>query len=214
MTARSKHTWTKIQPRWSSSTPLGECWWWCNIDRRSPRIKNHNGLHHRCGHCKKLAPHYTEAAAVLAKHDNIRIGKVDATAHKDRASELGVRGYPSVKVFLNGEFYEDYKKVRLLTVTTPQIYCFGSLRVCVLMPGPLLCVRQAREADAIVKYMRDLSKKASSRGSSGSSASSDPCLAAAYAADHYGECCGNGGVNIAGHLAPCQEARGRGRSEL
>ena len=67
----------------------------------------------RCGHCKKLAPKYTEAATVLAKHDNIRIGKVDATAHKQRADELGVRGYPSVKVFVNGKFHEDYKQVGL-----------------------------------------------------------------------------------------------------
>lgn len=48
---------------------------------------------------------------MLAKHDNIRIAKVDATLHKARSEEFGVRGYPSVKVFLNGKFHEDYKQV-------------------------------------------------------------------------------------------------------
>lgn len=150
----------------------------------------------RCGHCKKLAPHYTEAAAVLAKHDNIRIAKVDATAHRERANELGVRGYPSVKVFLNGVFHEDYK--------------------------------QAREADAIVKYLRNLAPKATggaparTRAPEAATANEpapavdDPCLDGDYAADNYGTCCANGGVNKPGHRAVCQEARNRGmkREEL
>lgn len=154
-----------------------------------------------CGHCKKLAPKYTEAASVLAKHDGIRLAKVDATAHKARADELGVRGYPSVKVFLNGEFYEDYK--------------------------------QAREAEAIVSYMRKLATKASPASpvpverkrekrenpsrersttvTSDVPAPSDPCLDEDYAEEFYGKCCGAGGVRQPGHQEPCRAARARTR---
>ena len=51
-----------------------------------------------CGHCKKLAPKYTEAAAVLAKVDGIRIGKVDATTHKVGGQHLSCRDTLSVDV--------------------------------------------------------------------------------------------------------------------
>jgi hypothetical protein len=66
---------------------------------------------------------------VLAKNDGIRIAKVDATAHKERAEELGVHGYPSVKAFVNGKFHEDYKQV-CVDACFDAAFASGGLHVC------------------------------------------------------------------------------------
>ncbi|KAJ3396352.1 protein disulfide-isomerase precursor [Chytriomyces hyalinus] len=63
-----------------------------------------------CGHCKALAPEY-EIAATELKADNIKIAKVDCTVEKDTCSEVGVSGYPTLKVFRNG-VAADYKGER------------------------------------------------------------------------------------------------------
>ncbi|XP_043247248.1 protein disulfide-isomerase A6 homolog [Amphibalanus amphitrite] len=50
-----------------------------------------------CGHCKNLAPHWAEAATRLK--GKVKLGALDATAHQSKASEYGVRGYPTIKFF-------------------------------------------------------------------------------------------------------------------
>lgn len=57
-----------------------------------------------CGHCKKLAPVYKEVADELkAQGSELRLAKVDATENSESAGKFGVRGYPTLFFFLNGQ---------------------------------------------------------------------------------------------------------------
>ncbi|XP_072004499.1 protein disulfide-isomerase A3 [Engystomops pustulosus] len=54
-----------------------------------------------CGHCKKLAPEYEEAATKLK--GTVSLAKVDCTANSNTCNKYGVSGYPTLKIFRNGE---------------------------------------------------------------------------------------------------------------
>eukprot|EP01090_Pellita_catalonica_P004087 TRINITY_DN13930_c0_g1_i1.p1 TRINITY_DN13930_c0_g1~~TRINITY_DN13930_c0_g1_i1.p1 ORF type:complete len:478 (-),score=117.22 TRINITY_DN13930_c0_g1_i1:124-1557(-) len=58
-----------------------------------------------CGHCKHLAPEYAQAATTV-KDEGIVLVKVDATVHAELASSHGIRGYPTLFFYKNGEKYE------------------------------------------------------------------------------------------------------------
>uniref|UniRef100_A0A8B9RDJ7 Protein disulfide-isomerase n=1 Tax=Astyanax mexicanus TaxID=7994 RepID=A0A8B9RDJ7_ASTMX len=60
-----------------------------------------NQLNLRCGHCKRLAPEY-EAAATRLK-GIVSLAKVDCTANSNVCSKYGVSGYPTLKIFRDGE---------------------------------------------------------------------------------------------------------------
>lgn len=55
-----------------------------------------------CGHCKKLAPEYEKAAALLQGHP-VSLAKVDATVEKALAQKQGVKGFPTLLWYEDGE---------------------------------------------------------------------------------------------------------------
>ncbi|XP_053484678.1 protein disulfide isomerase family A, member 7 isoform X2 [Ictalurus furcatus] len=59
-----------------------------------------------CGHCKRLAPEY-EAAATRLK-GTVPLAKVDCTANSETCEKFGVNGYPTLKIFRNGELASSY----------------------------------------------------------------------------------------------------------
>ncbi|KAL7645305.1 UNVERIFIED_CONTAM: hypothetical protein RMT77_003691 [Armadillidium vulgare] len=67
-----------------------------------------------CGHCKALEPEYAVAAKKLKK-DGIRLAKVDATVENDLAKEFGITGFPTLKLFREGEVAEEYDGSRTST---------------------------------------------------------------------------------------------------
>lgn len=57
-----------------------------------------------CGHCKKLAPEYSQAAATLKKADPaVPLAKVDATQESDLGTRFGIQGFPTLKWFVKGQ---------------------------------------------------------------------------------------------------------------
>lgn len=55
-----------------------------------------------CGHCKKLAPEYSRAALKLRNANGAPLAKVDATVEKALGERFGIKGYPTLKFFING----------------------------------------------------------------------------------------------------------------
>eukprot|EP00066_Takifugu_rubripes_P021814 XP_011611080.1 PREDICTED: protein disulfide-isomerase-like [Takifugu rubripes] len=71
-----------------------------------------------CGHCKQLEPIYAEAAGKLKEEGSaIRLAKVDATEEKELAEKFEIAGFPSLKLFVNGDSMKptDYNGKRTLT---------------------------------------------------------------------------------------------------
>lgn len=50
-----------------------------------------------CGHCKNLVPEYKKAAKALK--GIIKVGAIDADAHKSFTQKYGVTGFPTIKIF-------------------------------------------------------------------------------------------------------------------
>lgn len=63
-----------------------------------------------CGHCKKMAPELEKAATILKANDPpVACVEVDCTAEgKEICGKHGVSGYPTLKIFRNGELSGDY----------------------------------------------------------------------------------------------------------
>ncbi|XP_068579153.1 protein disulfide-isomerase A3 [Cebidichthys violaceus] len=63
-----------------------------------------------CGHCKRLAPEY-EAAATRLK-GIVALAKVDCTSSSNICSKYGVSGYPTLKIFRDGDETGPYEGPR------------------------------------------------------------------------------------------------------
>lgn len=68
----------------------------------------------RCGHCKRLKPEFEKAAELLKTYDPpITLARVDCTeAGKDTCNRFSVTGYPTLKIFRNGELSQEYSGPR------------------------------------------------------------------------------------------------------
>eukprot|EP00826_Nyctotherus_ovalis_P017541 TRINITY_DN1516_c0_g3_i3.p1 TRINITY_DN1516_c0_g3~~TRINITY_DN1516_c0_g3_i3.p1 ORF type:complete len:471 (-),score=189.02 TRINITY_DN1516_c0_g3_i3:60-1472(-) len=56
-----------------------------------------------CGHCKEMAPEYIKLAEEVEKSgENFIIAELDATVHSKAAAKYEVKGYPTLKLFMDG----------------------------------------------------------------------------------------------------------------
>lgn len=67
-----------------------------------------------CGHCKRLKPEFAQAAELLRDDDPpVNLAKVDCTeGGKETCNKFSVSGYPTLKIFKNGEVSSDYNGPR------------------------------------------------------------------------------------------------------
>lgn len=64
-----------------------------------------------CGHCKNLAPEWEKAANALK--GIVKVGAVDADAHKSLGGRFGIKGFPTIKWFgLHKNSPKDYEQGR------------------------------------------------------------------------------------------------------
>lgn len=57
-----------------------------------------------CKYCKNFAPEYDKTANLLQKSSlNVKLAKIDAAKHTSIAKEHGIKGYPTLKLFKNGQ---------------------------------------------------------------------------------------------------------------
>jgi protein disulfide-isomerase A1 len=69
-----------------------------------------------CPHCKHLVPEYEKLAAYVKQdpelEDKVLIAKIDCESNQAIASQYGIQGFPTLKLFKNGEFFKDYEGQR------------------------------------------------------------------------------------------------------
>ncbi len=56
-----------------------------------------------CGHCKQLAPTLDKVAPYLS--GKLAFGKIDCTQHKKLCGRFDVRGYPTLQIFRDGDYF-------------------------------------------------------------------------------------------------------------
>lgn len=76
-----------------------------------------------CGHCTKLKPAYSEAAARVLKDKIGALGIVDATIHEKLAQKYDIKGFPTLKLFQKSSLKSEYNGQR----TVDDIYKFMKL---------------------------------------------------------------------------------------
>ncbi|KAI8584780.1 hypothetical protein K450DRAFT_217988 [Umbelopsis ramanniana AG] len=77
-----------------------------------------------CGHCQRFAPVWTQLGddyANLKDSKNFHIAKIDCTVYGDLCNDHHVKGYPTVQLYVNGEFIEDYAGSRDLDTVAAYI---------------------------------------------------------------------------------------------
>jgi thioredoxin domain-containing protein 5 len=67
-----------------------------------------------CGHCKNLAPTWKALAEEFKDDLTVDIATVDCTVYKSICERIGIKGFPTLKLYENGKELETYKGPRSL----------------------------------------------------------------------------------------------------
>ena len=99
-----------------------------------------------CGHCKKLAPEWDKAAAALK--GEAQLVKVDCTVETETAQKYEINGYPTIKVFRDGQLAGDYDSGR--TADAIVKYVKGNSGPAVSAVATADELRQAKEGNEVL----------------------------------------------------------------
>jgi protein disulfide-isomerase A1 len=109
-----------------------------------------------CGHCKKLAPEYSQAAQKLEKDGStVKLAKVDATVAKTLANKFEIKGFPTLKFFRSGTA-SNYEGGRTSTEIVSWVTKkSGPLAKTIITEDDLLHMKEANDVFAI-GYFEDV----------------------------------------------------------
>lgn len=66
-----------------------------------------------CGHCKVVKPVLSEVAQQLHEEgESAKIVVIDASENGKVGQEFGIKGFPTIKLFVDGKATEDFKMAR------------------------------------------------------------------------------------------------------
>lgn len=66
-----------------------------------------------CGHCKQMKPEYLAAAKDLTTAGYSKcLAMVDCTENPNVMERYDIQGFPTIKLFKNGKYVQDYKGAR------------------------------------------------------------------------------------------------------
>lgn len=68
-----------------------------------------------CGHCRKFAPTWSMLVGMnehLADSSDFHFGRVDCVAQGDLCSSNDIKGYPTIRLILNGKKVEEFEGER------------------------------------------------------------------------------------------------------
>lgn len=115
-----------------------------------------------CGHCKKFAPEYENAAQKLKEQEKgVVLAKIDCEANTKTRTKYGVSSFPTIKMFINGTETE-----------------YGGERTASAVLTYLDKILSPKLAE--LKTMKEISKVKSARGKRSILISEDPKLIAEY----------------------------------
>ena len=113
------------------------------------------------GHCKKLAPTWSELADSYKGSEQVAIAQVDCTTAQDVCKTAAVTGYPTLKAFYSGTEHAVYRGVQAppahwLPICQRNLAGSTSLHTCalalLLTGGPLLD-QGPRSLDALKEFV-------------------------------------------------------------
>lgn len=134
-----------------------------------------------CGHCKKMKPSFAKASAVLKKED-IVLAQVDATALRDLAKGHGVSSFPTLKIFHEGVFAEEYEGGR--------------------SENDLVTYMR--------KFASNAGGSGGGGDAPAPAPAKDQCLSLDYCVKNYAQCCSNGNWKKGPDRKPvCKQAKSR-----
>jgi thiol-disulfide isomerase/thioredoxin len=128
------------------------------VDLSDDRVYAHSNRL-SAGHCKKLAPTWSQLAEEYKDNKNVSIDQVDCTKARSLCEKAEVRGYPTLKSYHNGEQHAVFKGMNYSLECSRKYYfsapgCFASEVLSSILPYRIFgLLAGGRSIDALREYL-------------------------------------------------------------